>query len=512
MTVSTPAAAPAAETAGSGGKGLRTGTLGLLASVVIGIASTAPAYSLAAALGYVSQDVGVKAPLIMILAFIPILFISYAYKALNSRIPDCGTNFTWAARAFGPRTGWMSGWAAIIAQVIVLANLAQIAGIYTFKLFNADGLANNMWWVSLAGSIWLVLMTWIAYRGIEISARLQVVLLSLELIVLLVFAIVALGKVFTGHGSATHEDISLSWFNPFSGLAVKDLSAGVLVAIFAYWGWDTAVSTNEETKDSAVTPGRSAVISTLLLVVTYVLVTLAAQSFAGTGTDGIGLTNPDNIDDPLSNIGYAVFGSTWGKALILAVLSSSAASAQTTILPAARSTLAMAVNKALPDRFGEVHRRFQTPAFSTWAVGLVSVVFYIALSTINSGKLLTDVIAALGFLIAFYYGLTGLASVWFFRTHLSRSFRDLMLKGVLPGLGGVILFAAFFDTAYNLYTEESATKILGINGAFFMGIGSLVLGIILMVVWNVMRPAFFRKEIIPGSDVELAEDAFEPVV
>src|SRR4051794_18348192 len=187
MTVSTPAAAPAAETAGPGGKGLRTGTLGLLASVVIGIASTAPAYSLAASLGFVSQDVGVKAPLIMILAFVPILFISYAYRALNSRIPDCGTNFTWGARAFGPHVGWMSGWGAIIAQVIVLANLAQIAGIYSFKLVGADGLADSVGWVALAGSIWLFLMTYIAYRGIEVSARLQVVLLALELVVLLIF-------------------------------------------------------------------------------------------------------------------------------------------------------------------------------------------------------------------------------------------------------------------------------------------------------------------------------------
>jgi amino acid transporter len=406
----------------------------------------------------------------------------------------------------------MSGWAAIVAQVIVLANLAQIAGSHTFKLFGADGLAGSLGWVALAGSIWLVLMTYIAYRGIEVSAKLQAVLLSLELVVLLIFAITAIVKEASGHGSPTAAGFSLSWFNPFSGLTGSALSAGILVAIFAYWGWDTAVSTNEETRDSAVTPGRSAVISTVLLLVTYLLVTVAAQMYAGAGTEGIGLSNPDNIDDPLSNIGNAVFGHTIGKILILAVLSSSAASAQTTILPAARSTLAMAVNKALPARFGQIHRRFQTPSFSTWMVGLVSLVFYIALSLLHNGDLLTDVIAALGFLIAFYYGLTGFAAPWFFRRELGRSFRDAMLKGVLPLLGGLMLFVAFFKSAYDLYNEDSATKIFGINGAFFMGIGSLVLGVILMVIWNVMRPPFFRKEILPGSDVELPEGSPEPAL
>ena len=505
-TSTTPAAAPPPHTTDPGGKGLKAGALGLVASIVIGIASTAPAYSLAASIGLVSEEVGIKAPLIMILAFIPILFVSFAYRALNSRIPDCGTNFTWGARAFGPHVGWMSGWGAIIAQVIVLANLAQIAGIYTFMLFGAEGLANSVGWVALAGSIWLLLMTYIAYRGIELSARLQVVLLALELVVLLIFSIVSLIEVYNGSAGDQAIKPSLEWFNPFSGLTGAGLSAGVLVAIFAYWGWDTCVSTNEETKDSAVTPGRSAVISTLLLVVTYVLVTVATQAVAGVGTDGIGLGNEDNSGEALSPVAGVVLGSFWGKALILAVLSSAAASAQTTILPAARSTLAMAANKALPKRFAYVNPRFQTPSFSTWTMGIVAIIFYAALSFVNDGAYLGDLILCLGFLIAWYYGITGFASVWFFRRELGRSFSDLMLKGILPLLGGLMLLAAFVKSAYDLYTGESSTTIFGIAGAFVLGIGSLVLGVILMVIYNAMRPAYFRGEVVPGADVEVHDE------
>ena len=86
-------------------KGLKPGALGLLSSTVIALASVAPAYSLAATIGFVVIAVGLQAPVIMILAFIPMYFIAVAYKELNEADPDCGTTFTWAARAFGPRAG-----------------------------------------------------------------------------------------------------------------------------------------------------------------------------------------------------------------------------------------------------------------------------------------------------------------------------------------------------------------------------------------------------------------------
>src|SRR3954463_15148914 len=152
-------------------KGLKRGTVGLLSSVVIGTASTAPAYSLAATLGFVVIAVGVKAPSMMLLAFIPMYFIAVAYAELNKREPDCGTTFTWAPRAFGPRTGWMGGWGIIAADIIVMANLAQIAGSYGFLLVGLDSLAESTLWTTLAGVGWIALMTWLCYRGIEPTAR-----------------------------------------------------------------------------------------------------------------------------------------------------------------------------------------------------------------------------------------------------------------------------------------------------------------------------------------------------
>ena len=172
-------------------KGLKGGALGLLSSIVVGMASTAPAYSLAATLGLIVASgghllAGVKAPAIILLAFIPMYLIAVAYQELNKAEPDCGTTFTWASRAFGPIIGWLGGWGIIAADVIVMANLAQIAGSYSFTFVGDLGwhsvadLSTSTLWSTVAGVIWIVVMTYICYRGIEVSARLQYFLLELR--------------------------------------------------------------------------------------------------------------------------------------------------------------------------------------------------------------------------------------------------------------------------------------------------------------------------------------------
>src|SRR5271167_2962338 len=195
-------AAPAQSSGDIGEKGLKHGALGLISSVVVGVASTAPAYSLAATLGFVVIYInGLQAPIITVLAFVPMLFISYAYKELNNADPDCGTTFTWGTRAFGPKTGWLGGWAIVAADILVMASLAQVAGQYVFLLFNANGIGSNpsSGWVLLVGILWIVVMTAICYVGIEVSANFQKVLLGIEITMLLVLSIVALVKVGSGH-------------------------------------------------------------------------------------------------------------------------------------------------------------------------------------------------------------------------------------------------------------------------------------------------------------------------
>src|ERR1700691_5890989 len=347
-----------------GGKGLKVGALGMISSLVIGVASTAPAYSLAATLGFVALYVGLQSPAVMLLAYLPMLFIAAAYFYLNRADPDCGTTFTWVTRAMGPHTGWLAGWGILMTDLVVMPNLASIAGVYTFELFGAHGIAQDSsgFWVTFIGVVWIIVMTAICYIGIELSARTQMALLSAEVLILFVFSAVALIKLYTGHIAHSVRP-SFEWLNPFKITSIGALSAGMLLAVFIYWGWDTAVTVNEEAKDTRRTPGRAALWSTIVLVLIYVVVSIAAEAFHGVNF----LTNGNNIGDVLNALGTAVFGSPWNKLLILCVLTSASSSTQTTILPAARSSLSMAVHKAFPKKFADIHPKYLSPGFSTLA-------------------------------------------------------------------------------------------------------------------------------------------------
>ena len=221
-------------------KGLRAGSLGLISSVVIAVSSTAPAYSMAATLGLIVAIVGVQSPGTMVVSFLPMLCIAYAFRELNKVDPDCGTTFTWTTRAFGPWAGWMGGWGIIAADVIVMASLSQIAGRYTFRLLGDDALAAQTFWVTVVGVLFIALLTWICYRGIEVSAKLQQVLLAIEVVTLAIFAIVAFVKAGTGHALPGATSPTLHWLDPWTG-SFSSLSNSFLLAVFIYWGWDCAL-------------------------------------------------------------------------------------------------------------------------------------------------------------------------------------------------------------------------------------------------------------------------------
>jgi amino acid transporter len=473
-------------------KGLKKGAIGYLSNIVIGIASTAPAYSLAATLGFIVavKGVGVHAPAVMLVAFIPMLLVASAYKYFNRADPDAGTTFAWVTRAFGPMTGWMNGWAIFLSDVIVMASLAAIAAIYTFKLFGFTELGESKTAIIVAAVLWIALMTWICYRGIELSARIQQFLLSAEVFILGLFSVVAFVKVYGSHPPAGSIKPSLSWINPFA-MNFSDLVVALLLAVFIYWGWDSGVAVNEESEDPAEGPGKAAVISTILLVLIYVIVTAAAQSFHGTGF----LTAKENQADILNALGGGVLGSGLDKLLIIAVLTSASASTQTTILPTARTTLSMAHWKAVTNLLARVHKRFLTPTVSTLGFGLLSIIITVVLLLLSE-SVLEDSLTAIGFPICFYYGFTGVACGWYFRHELGKSARNLLLLGVGPLLGGLMLFgigvkAAFY---YGHAENVSSKPILGITLPLWMGIGGMVLGGIVMLASRPYFKAFFSRK------------------
>ncbi|WP_025132678.1 APC family permease [Leucobacter sp. PH1c] len=488
------------------GKGLNEGALGVVGSTMIGLASTAPLYSLAATLGYVIVAVGAQAPLVFIVACVPMIFAAFAYQELNRAMPDCGTTFVWGTKAFGPVTGWIGGWAVAVASIMVLANVGEITGQYFWLLLGNEEFAANRGIVIGTSVVFMAIMTFISTIGVQMGERLQMVLVGIQILAMVLFG--ALALLHAGDGSnAGSVAFDWNWFNPAELTSWSGFMQAVLLALFIYWGWDTCLALNEETKNPRKTPGRAALSSIVVLIVLYVGVSVAVMMFAGFGDTGFGLTNEANLDDVFTVLGGALFG-PWGWFLILGVLLSAASSTQTTILPTARGTLSMAVYRALPAKFAELHPKFKTPWFSTTVMGLAAIVYYVGMSLLSE-DMLADSLTSMGLAVALYYAITSFACVWYFRDTLRESARNLWMRGILPALGGLMLGYAFVQSAIDMWAKDyGETVLLGVGGAFVIGVGAILIGFVLMALWW-LRPnsrPFFRGESLNRDTEVLVPD------
>jgi amino acid transporter len=492
-------------------KGLKKGAISYVSNIVIGVASTAPAYSLAATLGFIAAltGIGTHAPAVLLVSFVPILLVSVAYKYLNRADPDAGTTFAWTTRAFGPGLGWLNGWAIFLADILVMASLSDIAAIYSLKLF---GIEETKALVVIIAIVWIALMTWICWRGIELSAAIQRALLTAEVLILAIFAITALVKVYGGSAGHGAVEPQADWFNPFS-MKFGDLLPAVLLGVFIYWGWDSGVAVNEESEDPANGPGKAAVISTFLLLAIYLLVATGAQAFHGVGF----LASEENSEDVLNALGKPVFGGGgvgWvlTHLLIISVLTSASASTQTTILPTARTTLSMAHWKAVHKVLGKVHKTYLTPDVSTIGMGLLSIAVTVPLLLVSE-SVLSDSITALGFPVCFYYGFTGLACPWYYRHELFKSARNFFLVGLAPLIGGLMLFGVFGKAVayYGETKNVESAPIAGITLPLWFGIGGMILGVILMLISRPYFKEFFARHTEAARPGILEEPAVETI-
>jgi amino acid transporter len=498
------AAAPAADPPPGkvAAKGLRAGAIGLAGSTLLGVVQTAPAYSVAVTLGFLAATVGVQAPAAIILGFIPILCMTIVEREFVARDPDCGTVFVWVGRALGPRAGWIASWVLLGATLISLANLANITGLYFFLLIGAASTATNEAATIAVGCAWLAVATWLAIRGIQVSSRVQAVLMALGMAVLAAFVVIALVKVADGSAGAQALDPQLSWFNPFDISGSGALSGGILLAIFFFWGWDGPAAVAEEAKGGVRTPRRALVLSVVALLGFYLIVTVALQAYAGVGTKGIGLAAEANSGDVLAVVGGAAVGSGFQTLMELAVMTSAAACLVAAMLPTARGVLSMGAYRAFPDAFARVDPRSGSPVVATAAVGLGVAGVLITLSIV-SNSILGDSISAIVLLVAFYYTMLGLACLWQFRGEVLRSRADFLNKLVAPVIGTAVLAWALYRNGKDTFqVDYGLTSLFGVGGVFVIGLATILIGVVLMVLWNLRSPAFFRGETFTEGYIE----------
>jgi amino acid transporter len=491
-------------------KGLRKGSVSLVGAVAIGLAATAPAYSLTGALGYGASESGYQLPIVFVISVLPMFCVALAYKHLTDAAPDSGTVFTWGSKAIGPRVGWFGGWALLLSSVLAGVGAAQILVNATAVVIGLDEPA--LWFQIPVATLFILATTALVARGAEESSRTTIVLTVIQYGGLTLFAAILFLQVFQGDAQPGAADISLDWFNPFAIDGFDALLGGFLVALFIFWGFDASLAMSEETTGTSAQAGRSGVIAMGITVVTYVIFATAALAYAGIDdTIATSLTSEDGIDDVFTSLATGAIG-TGGAVVAALIVGISAFSAtMSTVMPTARGVLAMATYRALPHRFASVDEATQTPKFTTWTIGLMTLAIFTALSLVSE-SVVEDSVYSVGIAICTYYVVAAFASVSYFARTAFSSVRTAFGQVILPAIGGTILAVVGVMEAYNMTDPDygSGGSIAGIGTVFIVGVVTLLLGVPLMVWWNTREPGFFRGETLQREHSGQAPPADQP--
>jgi amino acid transporter len=451
---------------------LEPNAINVAQDTVIGMASSAPAATLAIALAALVAASAYASVPVLLLTAIPMLIIAYSYHRLNLWQANCGASFEWVGRAINPYLGFMTGWLMIMAYIIGGVGGAEIIGPSVLTIFNSSG--GSWTYVGIATGITLVMLT-IAVVGIRISARTQVGMAVIEYTILVGVAIWGLVAVLHHHHGT--YSITRQWFD-LSGVGGKaSLASGLLVAVFIYSGWEGTLYVNEEVKHRRVNPGRAAIYAVVLLTVIYCVVYLGLQ----------GVVSPAKLQansaTGLVYVAQALGGSAWAKVMALSLALSVVALMGTTILLTARIVYGMASYRVLPPFLSSVNRRFSTPVAAsvlTGAVILGLVWLYLLTSSVQSA--FDAVVDVSGLLFAAFYVLTPLATVAYYRRRIMSNVKDAVILGILPlAAAGFLVWIIF--RSIQLAPASQNWALVGITAV----------GLLLMVAARfILRSSYFQ--------------------
>ena len=448
---------------------LAPNVLGLFESAVMGVAGSAPAYSIAASTALLVGAVGLAGPAALLYCGIAMFGIVFAFNYLGRTESNSGATYAWVRRGLHPALGYIAGWSLLMCSSIFMVAATLPAGSSFLGLFS-EKLSNSKGWVTLFGTFFFLLMVAAVAFGVTITAKVQVIMSTIEVGLLALFAVLAIF-----HGTKVHT-FSWHWFSPSSFGTSQKFFAGALVAAFYYWGWDVTANLNEETKGSHKTPGQGAIIGMLITFLLFEVFTIGSNMVL---SDKDITDNSANI---LGVLGQKVWPGTPGKLIVVAVLLSTVATLETQLIQVTRTMFSMGRDGTLARSFGKVHKKYKTPVFATITITFVGIGLFVGSQFIGSlGTIMTDAIAAIGVQISIYYALAGYSVVVLFRKMIFKSFKNFILMGLWPLIGALFMTTMFIKV---IPTLDNVTKIVGF--------GTIALGLIPML-WYWSRGHIYFK-------------------
>lgn len=431
--------------------GLRAGALGLLHTLVIGVAGTAPAYTISATMASLVGAAGMLAPASLLLCGLVMFGITFAYVRLNRMEPNAGAVYSWVSRIFGETVGYSAGWSLLFASALFMVSATLPAAEATLQLA-APALAGDAFAVTAVAIVWLLAVSAVLVRGVEIAGTLQALMTAVEFVLLGVIAIAVLRAPAPAAGGVGAM-FAVGAFTPAS------FSAGALIALYFYWGWDIALSVNEETRKPARNPGVGAILAMLVLMavfIGYAVLTLRTLPLAEIRAAGGNL---------LFALADRVMPRPWGTLAILALMLSTLGSLQTSILQFSRTLYAKARDGVAHPRWVRLHPRWHTPAAATLLnTGLGIVLLLLSLFYADANAALEASISAMSVQAAYYFGLAGFACAWRFRRTPTLPGRVFLVAW--PAASAALLWGAALLSLAGLDRVTLAFAVGGIAGGF----------------------------------------------
>jgi amino acid transporter len=452
---------------------LEPDAIGVAQDTIIGLASSAPAATMAVTLAALAATAAYGGGPVIVLCGVPMLILANTYRRLNLWNANCGASFEWVGRAINPYLGFLIGWLMLAGCLTGTISVVVVLSPAVLAVFGAG--AASAWPNILISTAVILVMATIAAIGIRITARTQVVMAVIEYAILIGFSVLALVAVL-GHHHGTYP-ITKGWLS-LSGINGKgNLAAGLLIAVFMYTGWDATVYVNEEVKHRRVNPGRAAVFAVALLVLLYAIPQVGMQ----------GVVSPTllqkNASSALVFIAQVLGGGGWAKVMAFALALSVIASTGTGIVITARIAYGMASHRVLPPILGNVSRRYATPVIGTIiiAVILIAATWAYLLSS-SIATVFSAVVSVTGLLFAGFYTFTALAAVVYYRRRVFSNVWDGLMAGVLP-LASAVFLAWVVVKSLQTAPPSEKWSLAGIIGA----------GVLLMLTARfVLRSPFFR--------------------
>lgn len=452
---------------------LEPDAIGVAQDTVIGMASSAPAGTMAATVAALAVASAYGSGPVLVLTALPMLVIANSYRRLNLWSANCGASFEWVGRAINPYLGFITGWLMIAGYVIGTVAEVVVLGPSVLAIF---GSSSADAWASIGVDTALCLiMLAIAVAGIRITARTQIGMAAVEYLILIIFSVAGLLAVLS-HRAGTFP-ITRGWFSLSRIGGRGSLAAGLLISVYVYSLWDGTVYVNEEVKHRRENPGKAAVYAVALLTVLYTLSQVGLQ----------GVVSPARLQANASTamvyLATALGGTGWAKLMALAIALSVTAATGTGIVLTSRIVYGMASYRTLPLLLGRVSARFKTPAAASVVVGalIVAATWAYILAT-SAQAIFGEVVSLAGLLAAAFYILTALATIAYYRRRVFSKVLDAVILGILP-LGAAVFLGWIIVKSVQGEPGSQRWSLAGI-----VAVGVIVMGYARFA----LRSAFFQ--------------------